>query len=387
MPARGLRRRSDGSGPWGVRAALPWPRVRLLLALLLVLGACVQGNGSTTGEPTTSDAGTDTAGGDPSQARDVAIPTDGVDLAGTLRLPDGPPPHPGVTIVHGSGPNSRHGSMRGQLGLTLPAAVPVYDELAEGLRARGYAVLTWDKRTCGPFNDCADNGYPTPPDDLTLETLTRDAAAVLDHLAGRDDIGDLVLIGHSQGGTIAAELAGRRDDLDAVILLGTPAVPIHEVLAAQADTLRELVAAAGQQGAAADAAVADIRSLAEEVAAIADGAVDGPDVGGASRDFWLSWIEASRRAPDRIGSGQAPVLALGGEHDWNVAPQQVRAWGPHLGGDSRVEIMPGVTHALTRLDTGDPTAITPRDVGTNVDPAVVGRIASWLDPIVDVKDS
>lgn len=70
---------------------------------------------------------------------------------------------------------------------------------------------------------------------------------------------------------------------------------------------------------------------------------------------------------------------LGGEHDWNVPPAQVRAWEPHLGDTDALEILPSLTHALTRLDTDDPAAITADAVGTHVDPSVAEAIAAWLD--------
>jgi pimeloyl-ACP methyl ester carboxylesterase len=364
------------------------PRLRalaLLVVLLVVLTGCGQGDGSTGGGATASATGA--AATQDAGAQDVSIVADGLDLVGTLRLPEGPPPHPGVTIVHGSGPVGRRGSMRGQLGLTLPTPVPVYEELAQALQSRGYAVLTYDKRTCGPFNGCADNDYPMPPDDLTLDTFTQDADAALDHLASRDDVSDLAVIGHSQGGTVAMQVAAGRDDLDAVVLLATPAVPIDEVVAAQADTLEALVAAAGQQGSTADQALAGTRALAEGVTAIDDGATEGPDVGGASRTFWASWIAASREAPQLAAAEEPPVLVIGGEHDWNALPEQVRAWESHLGTDSRVEILPGLTHALTRLDTDDLAAITPDDVGTGLDPSVVDTIATWFDSTLDPESS
>jgi uncharacterized protein len=340
----------------------------VLLAVLLVVAGC--GDGSPTA---TDEAATET------DREDVTIAADGLELVGTLRLPSGDPPFPAVAIVHGSGPQSRHGTVQGQLGLTLPEPVAVYDQLADGLQAHGYAVLTWDKRTCGPFNRCGDNRYPTPPDDLTFDTFVDDADAVLDALAARDDLDELVLIGHSKGGTVATELLDRRGDLAAVVLLAASAWPIDEVIAVQAERLAELVVAAGQQGVAADQAVAEVRQLAEDVAAIADGEVDGPDVAGASRAFWASWIDASRRGPERAHAAAVPILALGGEHDWNVPPEQVRAWGPGLPERSEVRILPELTHALTRLGTDDPAAITPADVGSDVEPAAIDAIAGWLD--------
>lgn len=310
---------------------------------------------------------------------EVTVPADGLELTGTLRLPDAPAPHAGVVIAHGSGPQSRRGLAPGQLGLGFPAPVPVYEQLAEGLRDAGLAVLTFDKRGCGPFNGCADNGYPVPPGDLSFDTFVDDVDRVLDHLTQHADIDHTVVIGHSQGGTIAATLAGSRDDLDAVVLLATPAPPIHEVLATQADTFADLVDAAGQASQPAAVQQVDgLQTLASTVSDIADGQVDGPDVDGVPRSFWASWIGASRAAPGRLEAGSAPVLVLGGSNDWNVLPEQVQAWAPALDDTDELHILPGITHALTRLEVDDPAAITPSDVGSAVDEHLVTTIADWL---------
>jgi hypothetical protein len=91
---------------------------------------------------------------------------------------------PAIVIVPGSGALSRDGLMRGQLGLGFGFELPVYRSLAEGLAERGYAVYRYDKRSCGRFNDCADNRYPTVPWALqavqysTAEYLADAAAAV-----------------------------------------------------------------------------------------------------------------------------------------------------------------------------------------------------------------
>jgi alpha-beta hydrolase superfamily lysophospholipase len=90
--------------------------------------------------------------------------------------------------------------------------------------------------------------------------------------------------------------------------------------------------------------------------------------------------------PHRIISSatSTPVLVLGGTSDWNVLPEQVEAWAPSLDGDQdRLEILPGITHALTRLDEQDPAAITAADVGTQVEPVVIATIADWLDATLE----
>lgn len=321
----------------------------------------------------------------------VSIPAEGIELSGTLWLPgpeeeaggEATDPAPVVVIAHGSGPLSRDGVLGGQLGLTLPQPVLAYRELAENLQARGYAVFTWDKRTCGPFNGCAENDYPTPSDDLTFGTLQDDVGAVLDALGARADIGEIVLVGHSKGGVIAAGLADERDDLAGVVLLATPVAPVHEVLQAQAEKFAELVAATGQQGPAAEGAIAELREVAEQVGQIAEGDIDGPDVGGASPEFWASYIDASLAAPGHLASAGIPVLALGGAYDWNVPEAQVDAWEQYLGEEGRVQILPNITHALTYLGTEEVAEITAEDVGVHVDPSVIDALVAWLAQALD----
>jgi pimeloyl-ACP methyl ester carboxylesterase len=312
---------------------------------------------------------------------EVAIPADGLDLEGTLRLPGGDPPFSAVAIVPGPGsPTSRDGVASGQFLLDLPAAVPVLAELAEGLREAGYAVLTWDQRDCGTFNDCADNAYPPPPDELTVDTVAADVDAALDHLAARGDIDGLVLAGHSEGGGIAARLAAERADLGTVVLLGTPGVPLVEVLDAQADAMATQL---GLDGSDDDhPAVAQLRQQHDEVRAIADGELDGPPVGGISRAMLASRIESVDTAPDRLRRSGLPTLALGFEHDTQVPPEQVRAWEPTLPDGSRLEILPELTHVLTRLVLA-PDGIMPEEIGTEVDASVIRTIADWLDTTLD----
>jgi hypothetical protein len=64
-------------------------------------------------------------------------------------------------------------------------------------------------------------------------------------------------------------------------------------------------------------------------------------------------------------------------------PRRSRPGLPPSTTDDHLEILPGITHALTRLDEEDPAAITPADVGTQVEPVVVDTIAGWLDATLD----
>ena len=59
-------------------------------------------------------------------------------LPGTLTIPRGAGPFPGVVLVHGSGPNDRDET----IGPNKP-----FRDLAQGLASKGIAVLRYEKRT------------------------------------------------------------------------------------------------------------------------------------------------------------------------------------------------------------------------------------------------
>src|SRR5450432_1955251 len=70
--------------------------------------------------------------------RDVTVGDGEWKLPGTLTVPSGNGPFPGVVLVQGSGPNDRDETV---------GAVKVFKDLAEGLASRGMVVLRYEKRT------------------------------------------------------------------------------------------------------------------------------------------------------------------------------------------------------------------------------------------------
>lgn len=119
-----------------------------------LVGGCATGGSAREGPGPASSSG---PGATATTTEEIPVPADGLDLVGTLERPDTPGPHPTVVIVHGSGPSDQDGTARGQLGMQLPAPVPIYAEQAAGLAVAGCATIRWDKRTCGPSNACGTN--------------------------------------------------------------------------------------------------------------------------------------------------------------------------------------------------------------------------------------
>lgn len=92
------------------------------------------------------------------------------------------------------------------------------DQLARFTQA-GYRVVAYDHRNQG-------GSAPAPRDQLDMDTLTDDAAALLAHL----ELGRCHLVGNSMGGFIALRLAARRPDLLlSAVALGSSAEEEHKL--------------------------------------------------------------------------------------------------------------------------------------------------------------
>jgi dipeptidyl aminopeptidase/acylaminoacyl peptidase len=132
----------------------------------------------------------------------VTFPSDGVTIAGSLRLPPAPGRHPAVVYAHGSGPGTGN-----QISL-----------LAHFFLHRGIAVLGYDKRGVGASTgDWRRIDFPE---------LASDALAAVRYLRSRPDIDPqkVGLFGISQGGWIVSLAASRSPDVAFFISHSGPGV-------------------------------------------------------------------------------------------------------------------------------------------------------------------
>ena len=139
---------------------------------------------------------------------EVSFSNGDISLAGTILLPAGDGPFPGVVIVHGSGAS--------------PRSNPWTRAYAEGLSRRGVAVLHPDKRGSGrsggdwrraSFLDLAD-------DSIAAVELLRKHAKL--------DPNNVGVIGFSQGGHVVPAAAARSKSVAYVVSVSASVVPIIE---------------------------------------------------------------------------------------------------------------------------------------------------------------
>lgn len=157
-------------------------------------GSFTQGGASGTFSVTrVSESGEVTRAEAPGKEADVELPVEGGTLKGTLLLPEGSGPFPGVLIIPGSGPTDRNGNS------AIAGRNDSLLELAYGLAEQGYASLRIDKRGVGK------SVWPgMKEEDLTLDIYVDDAGKWLSFLKSRDEVFGTAVLGHSEGALVGA---------------------------------------------------------------------------------------------------------------------------------------------------------------------------------------
>ena len=313
---------------------------------------------------------------------------EGVELAGELTLPAEEAPRAGVVLVSGSGPQDRNEDLG-----------PAIDHrpflvLSDYLTRRGYAVLRYDDRgVAGSTGDFATS---------TSADFADDAAAAYRFLRERLPEGTPAgLAGHSEGGLILPLVAQREADIDFLVLLAAPGVPIDELMAeqrrlvGQGESPLEPVQLAitgylklhpGQEEQAfrsglTDTIIATIPALPEAMrASITDPATFAKSFVDAYGGPWMRYFFAYNPAP-ALRTLRMPVLAINGEKDVQVSPANLTAIAEILAAagneDATVHLVPGANHLLQPSTTGLPAEYG--EITTTIDPAVLALIGDWLD--------
>lgn len=370
-----LIRPSTPNGPgggWSIR----WLAGAFAVTALALVGGSGCGHGSAT-----------TAAGPITGTRDITFASGSLKLEGTLQVPEeGQKAWPAVVLVHGSGPQSRDPELPGQVAMAFGCSVSLFEDLADGLEEAGFAVLRYDKRTCGPFNDCADNGYPFPSLMHVVGDLAKDAAAGVKWLVKQPDVDPsrIYVIGHSEGGQLVPRLLTDVPELRAGVMLATPYNPIDMVMLGQVAFVDARVRQTGKDDRATKKAM---KSLFEQVNAlqqVREGTYQGPRIGPAPTVYWKSWMKLGDEAPALAAATPKPIYVLSGSYDWNVPPNETEEWQrvfeatPATSEAHTTEVVPCVTHAMNCIEQPKPELIKPTDIDCEVDPNVIRKVVAFL---------
>lgn len=295
------------------------------------------------------------------RSEDVVVGSGSVALPGTLTMPAGRGPFPGIVLVHGSGPNDRDESVGG---------VKVFRDLAEGLASRGIAVLRYEKRTRA--HPASFTGHFTVNDETVNDAVA--AAALLRGHAGIDSARVFVL-GHSLGGMMAPRVGQHDPRLAGIIILAGTTRALEDVIM---DQTAYLAAAAGADSAAAKTQLDALRTGAARVRTLtpADSASLTP-VLGAPASYWLD-LRSYRPAEVAATLGM-PILVLQGERDYQVTMGDYAGWRAALAGKPQVTFRtyPALNHLFV---AGTGKSLPSEYAATaHVSEEVVTDIAGWVN--------
>ena len=146
------------------------------------------------------------------QERPVHVDSAGVSLGGTLTLPIGPGPYPGILLVQDLEPLDRDGNDPAQ----PYSKASTWKQLAFFLAGQGFATLRYDNRGVGESGGDAQTALPSE--------RTSDVRACASWLAARPEIrrGGIIILAQGLGSWVAAQAVDPKD-VRAFAALGFPA--------------------------------------------------------------------------------------------------------------------------------------------------------------------
>ena len=322
----------------------------------------------------------------PYQIEEVAFQNGDINLAGTLTVPQGDGPFPAVLLISGSGLQDRDETVFGHKPFWV---------LADHLSRTGIAVLRVDDPGIGKSAP-----HPEPP---TTADFATDVEAGVTFLKRDDRIGTVGLIGHSEGGIIAAIVASRRDDISFVVLMAGPGVPGAELLLKQNERIFDGMGIVGERKETlltlldrlfttltSDMTEDEMRQQVDEIVrkqfeinGIPPVQQDETQVQAAVEQVlnpWMRYFLAFDPRP-ALETTRVPVLALNGELDVQVdAEQNLTAIDAALEkGDNHnvtVHRLPKHNHLFQRAKTGliNEYAV----IEETISPEVLDLIRDWV---------
>ena len=322
----------------------------------------------------------------PYQIEEVVFQNGAVNLAGTLTVPPGDGPFPAVLLISGSGLQDRDE--------TVFEHKPFW-VLADHLSRAGIAVLRVDDAGAGKSTP-----HPEPP---TTADFATDAEAGVAFLKMDDRVGPVGLIGHSEGGAIAAIVASHRTDIDFVILMAAPGVSGAELMLKQNERIFDAVGIAGERKQTllalldrlfttltSDIPEDEIRQQVDEIVrkqfevnGIPPAQQDETQIQAGVEQVlnpWMRYFLAFDPRP-ALETIRVPVLVLNGELDVQVdAEQNLTAIAAALekGGNPNVTVhrLPKHNHLFQRAKTGliNEYAV----IEETLSPEVLNLIRNWV---------
>ena len=303
--------------------------------------------------------------------RDIHLDSSGNRLSGTVCLPSAEGRFATVLMIHGSGPLDRDQNMKGQ-------RLDVFNTIAHRLASVNVASVRYDKRGCGKSTGNFD--------ETGHLDLVDDAVHWVDTLRAQDfcDESRIILLGHSEGCIIAAEVSLKRPAVASLVLLCPFIERAEPILIKQAEKIqKELDEAPGIGGAFQrlllklfGQPLASQRKLVEAIKASTT-----PTIRIGLRTLPAKWFrELLALEPREIfAQVKCPMLLVAGEKDMQCDPADAARIAEVAQGRIERHVVANLTHIL-RCDAGPPSLLkTGQLLGRPVEPRVLELIARWLE--------
>lgn len=299
-------------------------------------------------------------------------------LAATLTIPPGNGPFPAVVLITGSGPQDRDETVFGHKPFLI---------LSDYLTRKGVAVLRTDDRgigkSTGEFSGATTADFAT------------DTEAGIAYLQTRSEVNTKMigLIGHSEGGIIASMIAARNRDVAFIVMLAGTGVPGDQITVAQTELIEEATGKSHEEAMKAGERQREIMELVKENADDAliekqlreevGAEMSKAQIGALIKQLNLPWFRffINYDPAQALRKVTCPVLALNGEKDLQVPPQQnlpaIRK-ALEAGGNKNFEIdeLPGLNHLFQTAKTGSPLEYA--QIEETMSPAVLNKVADWI---------
>jgi hypothetical protein len=304
--------------------------------------------------------------------RDIIVPGP-VPLPGTLTIPAGRGPFPGVILVHGSGAGDRDETMPPPSAPSKP-----FHDLAWGLAQQGIVVLRYDKRARVQPSWYAGKNF------TVYDEAIQDALSALTLLRQQPEVDakHTFQLGHSLGAMLAPRI-GKADGNAAglIIMAGATRVTLIDQMIRQVnDQFAGARPVTPEDSAKLRAQRTQIDAIFGKAKGLkpSDTTDNSPllGLGGTGTRYWLDLAAYDPAATMR--DLRVPALVLQGMRDYQVAPDQLDDWLKVVGArpDITVKRYPSLNH-LFMVGTG---ILGPADYNAlgHVDVQVITDIATWI---------
>ena len=300
-------------------------------------------------------------------AEEVTIPVSTYSLAGTLLVPKTRKrAYPAVVMITGSGLQTRDSR------LPLPGLEKYapFRQIAERLASSGVAVLRVDDRGIGGSTGRETLG------NATTTTLAEDTRAQVAWLRGRKEIDPerIVVVGHSEGASIAAMVAASDAKIAAVVMMAGVAKRGADVaIEQQEDMLRSDTSMT-------EATKASLRERQKEAVKTI---LAGGEIPGQATNAWTREYFSYDPLPT-VRKVKQPLLLLQGERDRQVyqAHATMLADAARAAGNTRVtlKVFPTLNHLFLPSKTGSFSEYSHLET-TTVPSAVLDALNEWITKV------